>query len=356
MGGVTVESSRELPDENEVDTMRHNRSRVGRASRLVLVVSGVISVLAAGMSTGPAAADGGRGRGHEQIVFTRQLDGGGSHVHTVGANGVGERLLPLPLTAEDFNRSVWSHRGRELLHSNIPYTDPASGAFVGFRPAFSAADGSGFRILVLPDRPEDMSCTAWTPDDRRIVCGDDTPGLFSMRVADGGDVRRLTHNPFGGQDMAVGFSPDGSRLALLRERPDPGGGPGAVALYVCRPDGSQLRQLTPFGLLFGFTLFAGASWSPDGRHLVSSTGAGDLVFVRSDGEGIRTQSISVGGEHGFVTLPDYAPDGHHLVFSMFLDADADLYRADISGRHVRRLTDDPANDINADWNSPSRHR
>jgi hypothetical protein len=311
---------------------------------MALVVGAVTSLPASA-----AGQDHGKRSDGARIAFTRQLDGGGSEVFTVAADAGHERQVAIPLTAEDFNRSVWSHDGRWLLHSNIPYTDPATGQFVGFRPAFSHPDGSHFRLLALPNRPEDMYCSAWTPDDRRIICGDDTPGLFSMRARDGGGVRRLTHNPYGGQDISVGLSPDGTRLALLRERPDPAGGPGSLALFVGRADGSHLRQRTPFGLIFGFTEFGGASWSPDGKYLVSSTGDGDLIFVASHGRGTRTVSITSDSTKGFAVLPDYAPDGRHLVFSLFLGDNADLYRSDLHGGHLRRLTTDPANDVNADW-------
>jgi Tol biopolymer transport system component len=289
-------------------------------------------------------------------VFTRQLAGGGSHVFTVAPGGGPARRVAIPFVGEDFNRSVWSHDGRTLLHSNIPYTDPDTGRFVGFRPAFSAPDGSHFRVLALTNRPEDMFCNAWSPDDRRIVCGDDTPGLFSMRARDGGGVRRLTHNPYGGSDIAVGFSPDGRRLALLRERLDPSSDVGSIALLVGKADGSHLRQLTPYGAILGFTEFAGASWSPNGKYLVSSTGEGDLLFVKAHGRGTRTVSITSHGAHGFAALPDYAPDGEHLVFTLLVDdRGADIYTSDLHGRHLRRLTVNPANDIAPDW-GPARDR
>jgi WD40 repeat protein len=284
-----------------------------------------------------------------RIVFTRQLDGGGSTVFTVNPSGRDERQVAIPLVAEDFNRSVWSHDGHRLLMSNIPYTDPTTGSFVGFRPATSAPDGSAFHLLALPQLPEDMYCSAWTPDDHRIVCGDDTPGLFSMRVSDGGGMRRLTVNPFGDQDVAVGFSPDGRRLAFLRYKPATKPSQDEqVALFLANPDGTRLHRITPYGLLEADEL-ASANWSPDGHSLISANSNGRLVIVSADGSGVRRIALAFGTPDYFAVMPAYSPDGRQIVFSAFRQAPADLFVANLDGTHVHQITDSPVNEYSADW-------
>jgi Tol biopolymer transport system component len=151
----------------------------------------------------------------------------------------------------------------------------------------------------------------------------------------------------------VGFSPDGSRLAFLRSKPETPVRAEQVALLVSDRRGQHVRRLTPWDLLLPDTL-AGANWSPDGRDLVSATTAGQLVVVHADGSGSRRLHLHLAARNAFAFMPDYAPDGRRLVFSAFVDTAVHLYRADISGGHVRRLTDSGRNDLAADW-GPVRH-
>lgn len=316
------------------------------AGVIVIALLGTTTVLVA-PPTG-ASTDG-----RERIVFSRsRLDGSGAAVRTAEPNGAGGRAVHLPYVPEDFNRSTWSHDGRRLLHSNIPVNAPGTGKLVGFRPAISAPNGSRFRLLALPKLPTDMYCSAWTPTDRRILCsiGFKAPGLFSVRASDGGGRHRLTRNPFGSPDLAVGFSPDGTRIAFLRFRP--GSGPHAegqekVALVVASPDGSHARRITGYHLLQAHEL-AWADWSPDGRRLVSSTPKGALVLVSAEGGNVTPVHLQV-GRRAFATLPTFSPDGNQVLFSLFRRGPADLYRARLDGSRVRAVTSSPKNDINADW-------
>jgi Tol biopolymer transport system component len=229
------------------------------------------------------------------------------------------------------------------LFSNIPYFNPVTGDLVGFRPATSAIDGSHFHLLTLPNRGDDMYCSAWTPDDRRIVCGDATNQLFSMRVTDGGGRIQLTRNPYGAQDLAVGFSPDGTKLAFFRRKGD------EQALMVADADGSHVKRLTPFGLTVPHDL-SGASWSPDGRELLSALADGYLFTITPDGVTVRIIGLQSPNPAYNAYMPDYSPDGQHMVFTLcFAGQPCSLWRADLDGTHVAQLTHSPTNDWNADW-------
>ena len=94
---------------------------------------------------------------------------------------------------------------------------------------------------------------------------------------------------------------------------------------------------------------AGANWAPDGRDLVSATTAGQLVVVHADGSGSRRLHLHFATKNAFAFMPDYSPDGRRLVFSVFVDTAVHLYRGEITGAHVRRLTDSGRNDLAADW-------
>jgi hypothetical protein len=88
------------------------------------------------------------------------------------------------------------------------------------------------------------------------------------------------------QDLAVGFSLDGTRFAFLRQAGEATGGTGSGELWVARADGSDQQ------LLGGpFTDVHRIEWSPDGSTIaVSSETGGGTIARRTD----RSCSSAVG--------------------------------------------------------------
>jgi Tol biopolymer transport system component len=300
------------------------------------------AVLCTSALVGPIAGSAGADTSRQVIVFSRQLSGGGSEQFISGPYGHHVAKLGIPFVGEDLNKTTLSHDGRRLLYSNIPYFNPTTGDFVGFRPATSAPDGTHFHLLALPHRGEDMYCSAWTPTDRRIVCADASNTLFSMRASDGADRVRLTKNPYGAQDFAVGYSPSGKRFAFLRRKGDD------WALMLANAKGAHIKQLTPFGLLVQHDL-VGANWSPDGKSIISAMADGHLIIVQVDRSRVTIVQLQL-AEPYFAIEPDFSPDGRHIVFSAFVEGHAaNLYRADVDGSHVIQLTHSPENEFAADW-------
>ena len=337
--------------------MRHRFIRHMTSVILFTVTVLLLSTAAAGQRSvaGTTTSDGSAGhRGGNRIAFSRQLESGGSAGFTTDRRGNRERQIAIPEVGEDFGRTVWSHRGDRMLFSNIP-TYAADGALIGFRPGISAPDGSRFHLLALPDRPVDMYCSAWTPDDRRVVCGDEV-GLFTMRASDGGGVDRLTRNPFHGQDLAIGYSPRRHVLAFIRTNPgDPSNdNDDTAALLLARPDGTHLRTITPDGLLLPHEL-AGGDWSPDGRHVASTTATGRLVIISVHSKQVRTVPLRVQGDY-FAAVPTYSPNGNRLTFSLFRGAPADIYTARLDGGGLVHVTHTPnVNELYPDWKPAGRH-
>ena len=211
-----------------------------------------------------APAAGGAARRTERIVTSALLAGGGAAVDHDGPDGSGVARRRGPGGPR---RTSTRPPGRTTARgcctaTSLVFDD--SGELVAFRPAISAADGSDYRLLRMRWRPMDFYCSAWSPDDSRILCSNHDGSIISIRASDGRGARQLTENPYGGQDLAVGYSPDGSRLAWLRERP------GATDEARARrpsssptPTGRNARRVTRWGLLLDPEL-AGANWSPDG--------------------------------------------------------------------------------------------
>lgn len=174
------------------------------------------------------------------------------------------------------------------------------------------------RELAVPSQP------ALSPDGARVTYVLRTQDLDADRPVDAlwVDGRRLTHGP---SDAAPAWSPDGGRIAFLRD--------GQVA--VLDATGGEVQVLTDL------PLGAGAPrWSPDGRRLaftapVDPSGAGGPLVsagtsYQADGEGFvgaarrQLHVLDVGsGALRQLTdgpescgAPQWSPDGATLAFTL----------------------------------------
>jgi Tol biopolymer transport system component len=297
-----------------------------------------------------AGADPGR------IAFSRYDEASGlPQIVVTDPQGRHERVLSLPMPADD---PVWSPTGRTILLFAFP---PSGGA----RPATVARDGSGFRLLRVPSLPSDVDvrCTAWSPYAGRLLCqvsrgpGGDPAlnGVYTMRATDGGNVKRLTQNPyppsgdFGGGDIPGSFSPDGRYFVFLRVKPGPDPTTPDIgqtgALYVGRTDGTGIRQITPYGVANSHDNGL-AHWSPDGSRIVFAGAEGELLLVRPTGGRITRVPVD-----GYVFSPDWSPDGRQFVAGVFRQetGQEDLYTVRTDGTQVSQVTDTPAFEDFPDW-------
>ncbi|MEO8678211.1 MAG: protein kinase [Vicinamibacterales bacterium] len=135
------------------------------------------------------------------------------------------------------------------------------------RLAFEARRGT------VGDRPEPVTRgthylrnLAVSPDGQWLAYSQDE-SLMVVRV-DGSGQRALTDGTF--NDRAPRWSPDGSQIAFYSNRS------GSMQLWLVRPDGSGLQQLTnqpdTEGLYYPV-------WTPDGRHVWSSSLEGKAFVV-----------------------------------------------------------------------------
>ena len=288
-----------------------------------------------------------------QIAFGR----GDGQVFIANPDGANEHELTVPYPAFV---PVWSPDGSRLLVSVFSPNLP-------IRPVTINPDGSGLALLVVPEAPTgmDLLCRAWSPDGTRLLCmgqiseGDHSfDGIYTIRSSDGGDLTRLTVNPFpprgefGGGDLPGDYSPEGTRFVFMRAKPgaDPDARHQRGALFVENADGTGLRQITPYGLANSHD-HGMAHWSPDGSAILFASEHGSLYVVHPDGGGLRAIPLRTGGGYSFAFTPGWSPDGTSIVFSLFLatTGQVDIYTASFDGRQVVKVTDTPDFEDFADW-------
>ena len=183
--------------------------------------------------------------------------------------------------------------------------------------------GENERKLALEpkyDRP-----LIWTPDGKAVIVWDHRRGgwdFWSVAI-DGSSMTNLTNATSGGCRSAR-FSPDGTRIAFMRDDP-----PG---VYVMNADGSDQRRLTENG-----HRDVAPAWSADGSRLayVVLLPAGErrvrmeirVVDVTGENEGVLVHS-----EHS-ADSPSWSPAGERL-----------LYVARRAGHHVICIADSDGGD------------
>lgn len=318
--------------------------------RPVTIVAGAALLF---LVAGPAIAGAGGSADTGRLAYAKIGSSGGAQLFLANADGTSEHLIPLGDLAEDFAVPVWSPDQTRLLITNMFVFD-SQGELLRFRPATVDPDGSNYHLMDAAG-PPDMYCHAWTLDTQRLLCGfgGDQPGVFSIRASDGGDPVRLTTNPFGSGDVPWSVSPDGRRFVFLRYRPGPMPDPQpyraqAVGIFTARLDGSDVRQVVPYGVAQAHEI-ASASWSPDGRSILSSTKSGRLFIVNATGGSIRQVTLDDQQRDDFAFEPAWSPDGRRIAFTMFRNGQPDLYITDVTGRNTVQVTDTPDFENGVAW-------
>lgn len=293
----------------------------------------------------PAPAQAQEPGSNGRIVYSEFSGEDSTGLVTINADGSDPVRIPVSTYGK------WSPDGTRLLTS-VPLTD--DGPIV---PATMSSDGSNLSVFSIsgPLASLDWGPCVWLPTGDRVLCKGqsfgtttDLDGIYSMSAVDGGDPVRLTVNPypaqgdFGGGDVPGDVSPDGKQFVFMRARPDPGHHPGRAqsgALFVADVDGSNLRQITSFGLPNshddGFE-----SWSPDGSTIVFASDHGDLFTIHPDGSTLARVPIKGIGSRSWAWAPCWSPDGTEIVMGLYLGSTGqrDIYTVHPDGTGLSRLT------------------
>lgn len=159
-------------------------------------------------------------------------------------------------------------------------------------------------------------CRAEAVPARDIVytsSSEEQPEQIWLMRPDGSGAHPVAPGLAGVHESFAVWSPDGSMIAFMSNRHDPGG--TGMAIFVMGADGANLRRVGPDEIRFQ----AAPDYSPDGRQIVFSGGASpfeaDLYIMNADGSGLR-RLTDVGG---FVSCPRWSPSGATILFSRNID-------------------------------------
>lgn len=212
-------------------------------------------------------------------------------------------------------------------------------------------DGSDARRLTS-NKSDDYG-VAWSPDGTTLVFGavqfaPDSTGELTPRTAhiyrisaDGGIATLIS--PRGFRAQFPSWSADGRFIVFHGSQGI--GDNTSLDIYVMKPDGSDLRQLTS-----NARADTRPDWSPDGRRIAYSSnrsGSNQIHVMNSDGSGdVQITTVAQGARN---QAPDWSPDGTKIVFVSNRDGDTEIYVMNADGSDQQRLTDNPTSDDDPEW-------
>ncbi len=150
---------------------------------------------------------------------------------------------------------------------------------------------------------------------------DGTPDLYTYNI-DTGTLKKLT-STFG-IEVSPSVSPDGQFITFVSDR---GGTP---QIYVMRSDGSEVRRVS-----FEGNYNTSPCWSPSGDRIAFSgrRGKNQIFIVKPDGSGLTQLTDSGNNED-----PSFSPDGRYIAFTSDRDRTKTIYIMRANGESQQRIT------------------
>jgi Tol biopolymer transport system component len=202
-------------------------------------------------------------------------------------------------------------------------------SLAGAAPAAQIATGAPEPITGIEN-----AFPAWSPDSSKLVFQSNRSGewhLYTMKP-DGSDLRDLTPNLKDCRNPS--FSPDGSKIVFYSAMS------GNDEIYVMGAGGGAPRNLTnnPARDIH-------PHWAPDGKSILFNSlrddpDAFDIYQMNADGSGVKRLTATKEDE----TCAQLSPDGKHLVFLRgFGNGNNDIIVSDPDAKNAVNLSNTPFN-------------
>jgi TolB protein len=201
-----------------------------------------------------------------------------------------------------------------------------------------------YRMFPFENRPVQVlagflginTSPAFSPDGRSValtLSRDGNPEVYVLNLASGAFRRLTTHS---GIDTEPTWSPTGREIAFVSERA------GGAHIFAMDAEGANVRRLTQAGFN------TQPRWSPKGDTIVFTSRQGnfDLWGIGPDGSNLRRLTAGPGNNEG----ASWAPNGRHLVFqSSRLAGGYQLFTMLADGTEQQSLTRAPGESTSASW-------
>ncbi len=200
-----------------------------------------------------------------------------------------------------------------------------------------------YRVFPFEKRPTQLlagypginTSPAFSPDGRFLaltLSKDGNPEIYVLTLATG-TLRRLTTSS--GIDTEPTWSPTGREIAFVSDRS------GSAQIYVMDAEGTNVRRLSQDGFN------TQPRWSPKGDAVAftSRQGNHDIWAVNPDGSNLRRLTSGPGSNEG----ASWAPNGRHLLFQSNRFGSFQLFTMLADGSEQQQLSKGPGEVTSGSW-------